>query len=67
MEKDANSRPGLATRWRIWREGRKRAARARRASAEERLDRKNQERYRAWGRGGASTGPDMGGGGGDGL
>jgi hypothetical protein len=62
MEKDANSSAGLATRWRGWREGRKRAARARWASAEERLDRKNQERYRA----GGSGGPDVGGGG-DGL
>jgi hypothetical protein len=65
MEKDANSSPGLATRWRQWREGRQRAARARKVSAEERLDRKNQERYRAWGRGGG--GSDVGGGGGDGL
>jgi hypothetical protein len=65
MEKDANSSSGLATRWRLWREGRKRGARERKARAEERLDAQNQERYRAWGRGGG--GADVGGGDGGGV
>jgi hypothetical protein len=50
------SRPGV--------EGRRVAsvARARSAWAEERVNRQNEERYRAWGRGGGSIGPDVGGG-----
>jgi hypothetical protein len=68
MKKEANSSPERVTRWRRWRERRKRAARERNAWAEERLNRLNEERYRAWGRGGGSIGPDVGGGdGGGGL
>jgi hypothetical protein len=51
--------------------GGKLAASRRRAWAEESLDRQNQERYEAWGRGhagGTGIGPDVGGGdGGGGL
>jgi hypothetical protein len=68
MDKEATSHGGRVTRWRQWRERRKRAARDRNAWAEERLDTLNQERYRTWGRGGSSAGPDVGGGdGGGGL
>jgi hypothetical protein len=67
MDKQASTSPGRGPQWREWRERRKRAARARKARAEERLDAQNQERYRAWGRGGnTGMGPDVGGGG-DGL
>jgi hypothetical protein len=67
MKKEADSSPGRVTRWRQWRERRKRAARERTAWAEERLNGLNEERYRAWGRG-TSIGPDVGGGdGGGGL
>ena len=62
MKEEANSSPGRVMRWREWRERRKRAARERRAWAEEALNSQNEERYRAWGRGGASIGPDVGGG-----
>jgi hypothetical protein len=68
MENEADSNVGRETRWRRWRERRKRAARERNAWAAEELNRQNQERYRAWGRGGGSIGPDVGGGdGGGGL
>ena len=70
MRSDTDSSSGRAGRWRQWRERRKLAASRRRAWAEESLDRQNQERYRAWGRGhaGGSGGPDVGGGdGGGGL
>jgi hypothetical protein len=63
MEQEGNPSPGRETRWRRWRERRKHAASKRSAWAEEELDRQNQERYRAWGRGGSSIGPDVGGGG----
>jgi hypothetical protein len=59
MEKEANSSPGRATRWRQWRVRRKRAARERRAWAEERVNRQNDERYRVWGPGGAPTSDQM--------
>jgi hypothetical protein len=60
MEKKANSRPGPVTRWRQWRERRKRAGRERRAWSEERL---NTERYN-YQRGGGAGGPSGGDGGG---
>lgn len=66
MAKDASSSTGRGTRWRQWREKRRRAARERNAWAEERLNTQNEERYRAWGRSGSSTGPDVGGGDGGG-
>jgi hypothetical protein len=55
MAKEVNSIRGRLTRWRQWRERRKRTARERRAWAEERLNRENEERYRAWGRGVAAS------------
>ena len=71
MRNEADSSRGRAGRWRQWRERRKLAASLRRARAEENLDRQNQERYSAWGRGhagGSGIGPDVGGGdGGGGL
>jgi hypothetical protein len=68
MRNEADSSRGRAGRWRQWSGRRKLAASRRRAWAEESLDRQNQERYRAWGRGGGSIGPDVGGGdGGGGL
>jgi hypothetical protein len=63
MKRESDSSPGSSTRWQAWRERRRRAARERNAWAEERLNSLNQERYRAWGRSGGNTGPDVGGGG----
>jgi len=67
MDKEADSSSGRVAQWRRWRERRKRAARERRAWAEERVNSLNEERYRAWGRGGSSIGPDVGGGDGGGA
>jgi hypothetical protein len=66
METEADSSFGRRARWRRWRERRKRAARERNAWAEERLNKLNEERYRAWGRTGGNIGPDVGGGDGGG-